>query len=416
MLLLVSGLAAYVVAIDYLNLRQLPTPNPQDGFGRVAVTQPWGGFAWRVLARGAGELWQYHPAQSDAILTAAASRYPLETRQWLDRARIVLHVPEIATELDAHLLAAMASQPNDREGRWRAIQIAIQAGQLEAAEYHLRRWLDGRPSDTDQALLIARRWLHDSEALIDRILPTGEEYLSNAMRLARQQQDILLAEALWSRLEQPRPLDDRLFLDYVEFLMDRGQLSRASRLWSEADPTYEPGDFPNGRFERELGEDLGLNWRTGRLPAGVDVRIDPAQGRNGDRSLRVDFRGDENIRLSAPWIRLPVYPGQTYRLSGHWRADRLTTRSLPFIHLTAEGQGLSEVIELPSASFDWQAWEVEFQVPDDVRVIRLRLRRNPTQAFDRNIAGSLWLDDFQLRPAPVMPELLNPTEPGDADE
>ena len=400
--LLAALLAAggYVMLADFVNLRRaeaLDRPVTPDHLG---LPQPWGGYGWRRLARVAGDAAVLAPDTARRALLEAAERYPLDAVQWLDLARIHARAGNAAA-VDAALLRANAVQPFQRRALWAAAQVALQTGNAELAERQLRRWLRLYPRDTGQALFIGRRWIDSPGALIDRMLPEGREFLAEAMEVARRQSDPALAEAVWQRLDPAPEMDDPLFLNFAELLLATGQVERAAELWAGRDATYTVGGVANGSFSRPPGEALGLNWRTGRVPAGVRVERDTEQASSPPASLRVEFNGKENIRLGVPWIRIPVQPGQHYRLSGTWRADGLTTRSLPYLDLRAEGGGLRERLEVPGGDFDWRPWSIEFQAPADAQLIRLQLRRNRTDAFDRNIAGTLWLDDVELELVPV---------------
>ena len=119
---------------------------------------------------------------------------------------------------------------------------------------------------------------------------------------------------------------------------------------------------------------------------------------------RIDFGGQDNIHLTVPWTRIPVEPGARLVLTGQWRAAGLTTRSRPYLQLTAEGARINARVEVPGADFDWQPFELDVDVPEESQLLRLTVRRNRTNAFDRNIAGTLWLDDLTLQPRPETPE------------
>ena len=391
-------LAGYVMLADFVNLRnaqeseQAPAP-----IEALALPQPWGGYGWRALARLAGNAARIDPATAKTVLTDASSRYPLDAVQWLDLARIHAR-DEDARQVDDYLARAGAVQPFERRSLWAAAQVALQTGNASLAERQLRQWLRLYPRDTGQALFIGKRWIDEPGTLLDRMLPEGREYLAEAMEVARRQTDIPLAEAVWARLAPKPGLDDPLFLNFVELLLQTGEVARAVELWTDRDAGFQPGRLVNGDFARPVGPPLALNWRINRPPPGVRLERDTTEAFVGPASLRLQFNGKENVNLGEPWIRIPVDPGQHYRLSGAWRADALTTRSLPYWYLTAESADLRERIPAPGGNFGWERWQVDFQVPEEVRLIRLQLRRDRTNAFDRNIAGTLWLDDFRLEP------------------
>jgi hypothetical protein len=387
----------FVMTLDYLALRDFKASAISEQIGS-SVAPPWGGYAQRALARNSASLWGTDADGVSDTLIQTIHRYPLDARYWLNLARIEASLNGAdSILLGPHLEAAVAIQPLNRDVRWRASQIALQSGNNELAEHHLQQWLVDAPSNTQQALMIARRWLTDPEQLIDRLLPHGEAFLVQTMRFARQQRDERLAQAAWQRLESDLDLNHPALLGYVDFLLDSGRFDQAVAIWEAHDPHFRTGGIANGDFSRPLGSSSGLNWRVNALPAGVRLTRDESDFHYSPASLRVEFTGDQNVSTRTPWIRVPVKPGERYEMTGWWRGHRLTTRALPYLWITSEGRGLNERLPIPSHTFDWEPWSVRFSVPEDVHMIRLRVRRDSTTAFDRNIAGQLWLDGIKLR-------------------
>lgn len=354
-------------------------------------------YALPAAARQAGQVWGSDPENTIELIYQALDQYPLNTRSWLDLARIEagLH-GRWSQALGAHLEAAVGVRPRSRWTRWQALQIALQAGDMALSETHLVAWLRKDPRDTHRALFIAGRWIDNPDELLNRIIPDDNEFLAPAMSFALRQGDVALAEAIWDRVEDRVDLADPTFLAYVEFLFEHGSHERAVALWAKHDRYYQPRNIANGDFSRPLGAPQGLNWQTGRLPEGVRINRDHDEYYYRPASLKIKFSGDHNLRLRAPWIRIPVEPGRRYQLSGYWRADGLTTRSLPFWSISAENANMSQRVDVPNSRFDWTAWSVTFDVPETSRMIRLRLQRESTSAFDRYIDGQLWLDGITL--------------------
>lgn len=395
-LLLCLAIGAYVMLVDFFNLRRALDAETPESLSVLNWPQPWGGYAWRDLVITSGADWRIAPDTVAQLIDAAATRYPIDAGQWLDRARISVDT-ERSRDVDVLLQKALASRPLHRPTLWTAAQIALQTGDARLAERQLRQWLKHYPNDTGRAMFIGKRWISEPSELLDRMLPPQREYLEEAMRVSLRQENLRMAEAVWRRLDPKPNLDDPVFLHYIELLLRLGRVDQAVELWRERDSHWHAGMLVNGNFSRELGQALGLNWRTDRAPAGVRIERDRSRSFTEPASLRIDFNGKENVNLNAPWIRIPAQPGQRYRLSGVWSAEGLTTRALPYLQLTAEGtRSLREIVELPRTRFEWAPWSIEFLVPEDTRLLRLFVRRESTQAFDRNIDGTLWLDHFEL--------------------
>ncbi len=394
-LLLALVASVYLMLADYLNLQSASRIETPEATRLAALPQPWGGYGLRERVIVDGANWIAAPQETAALIDQSARRYPLDPQQWIERAQISVHAGRF-DEVDQFLRNAVATQPLNRSILWSAAQVAVRSGDAELAERNLKQWLRQFPDDTGRAIFVASRWIDDPGELLDRMLPPGPLYLEAAMRSAMRQSNFELAEQVWKRFD-PRPgIENSASLQYVELLLRAGDIEQAIEAWADLEPDWTPGTVVNGDFGRDLGEGLGFNWRSGRAPPGVQIGRDPALGDATPGSLRIAFNGKENVALNGPWLRVPVEAGQRYRLSGSWHARDLTTRSLPYLQLGIEGVRFNETQRIPASSFDWSPWSFEFTVPDDARLIRLTVRRASTDAFDRNIGGTLWIDDLRL--------------------
>jgi len=391
------ALGAWIMLADFINLRaahEFREPTPP---GQLPLVQGWGGYGWRALARLAGNAAVLAPEAAVKALETAAVRYPLDSVQWLDLAAIHARAGR-AEATETALNKARAVQPYRRDALWRAAQIALQTGAPALAERQLRRWLEMFPGDTGQALFIGQRWIDSPGELLDRMLPPGPEYLVASLDVARRNGDLALAEAAWQRLDPKPQREDAAFLDYIELLLARDALDDAVALWKDHEPGFGYCRVANGSFEYALGEGLGFNWRS-RAPGGVRIERDFDEYNSAPASLMIAFNGKENVALSAPWTTIPLDGGGHYELTGRWRADHLTTRALPYLQISAASAGQLARIDVPQSSFGWQTWQARIEVPEGTRLLRLQLRRDRTNNFDRNIDGRLWLDDITITPA-----------------
>lgn len=402
LILPLAGVLSLIVAwSEYAALRTIELQSPV--FAPESVGLLWGGWSGLQRARAMETGWRQDPAAAENVLIRQLQRYPLDRLAWHDLAVISRHLGRDRSAKTAHLEAAVAVQPGHRELRWRAATMSQVLGDEARAEEHLRRWLDGQPAATGRALFAANRWIHDPDALLERLLPDGEAYLQAAIAHARSQNQLDLAQAAWARLEQPRDHDDRALLDFVDLSLANGDLDTAMASWQWSFPDYRPGDVPNGDFQHDLGSARGLHWDT-RMPAGVRSERDHENFVSAPASLRIDFDGRENVRLRSPRVRIPLEdPAERWTLSGFWRGEGLTTRALPYLSAWLEG-GRRARLDVPGANFDWTPFELEMSAPEAARLVQLEFRRDPpARDFDRFIAGSLWIDALRIQPVRLPP-------------
>ncbi len=394
-----AGAAAFWIAwTEYHTLRSLSWEQFEPSLSELEVRQPWGGLSGRALAVATDQAIGLEPETVEAVLAWQLQRYPLDPVRWFSRALNAHLAGECPARVLDYAQAARVVQPGHRGLNWQTALLMYELEEYDRAETALRAWLQDHPAGTEAALALAFQWLPDAGALIDRILPEGEPHLLGALRVARGTAWLDLAVQAWGRLPQPRGADDPGLLDFVDLALAAGEPEFAMYAWWQSFPDYAPGAVPNGDFQHALGNGRGLHWRT-RLPAGAQVVRDAAEFVTEPASLRVDFDGRENLRMSGLSLRIPTPAGpRAWVLSGYWRAEGLTTASLPYLAVSS-GEGARARVDLPAASFDWAPFELEIETAEAAAMIDLQLRRDPTRRdFDRFLAGQLWLDALRLEP------------------
>ncbi|MGY6587787.1 MAG: hypothetical protein ACXIUB_05795 [Wenzhouxiangella sp.] len=400
----------FITGMDFFGLRLHSVERQPDAEQAQAAWQPWGGYSTRRMAREGGAVWLTEPERAEALMLSSARVYPLDSRLWLDLARLQARRADDAARLDTLLALAAAVEPKQNLGLWRASQLAVQAGRHDMADQLLYQWLTNDPRNTRLALSIAGRWHKQPDVLLDRLLPAfTSEYLQPAMAYAQDRNDADLARAVLERLDEDLSLEHRVLLSFFDFLLGSGRHAEALALWARYDDTFEPGGIANADFSRELGAPEGLNWRTRGIPSGARIKRDTGTFFTEPASLRVSLDGEHNLNLRQPSLRIPVEGGQRYRLHGYWKAERLTTRALPGLWLQVPGMR-DPRLDPPMSNFDWEPWEIEFSVPEDTRFVTLRLRRDATQAFDRYVEGRLWIDALRLERLPSEPASVEATQ------
>jgi tetratricopeptide (TPR) repeat protein len=400
LLIPVAGAAALWIAwIEHQTLRGLEWSRLESSLSELRTRQPWGGLSGRALAAAPDATLGVEPEAAEAVLAWQLRRYPLDPLRWFNRALNAHLAGECPARVQDHLKAALAVQPGHRGLNWQVALLAYELGDFDRAEDALQTWLQDNPAGTGEALALAFLWLPDARELIDRILPPGEAHLVAALNVARRFAWVDMAIEAWLRLPQPRTADDPALLDFVDLALAEGEPDLAMYAWWQTFPDYRAGGVPNPDFQHELGSGRGLHWRT-RVPAGAQVARDLAQFVTAPASLRVDFDGRENLRMSGLSLRIPIPAGpRAWVLSGHWRAEGLTTVSLPYLWVSGEKDIR---LDLPAADFDWAPFELEIETSGAAAVLDLQVRRDPTRLdFDRFLAGRLWVDALRLEPAAV---------------
>ena len=357
--------------------------------------------AARQQARHLLALEPYSP-EIEPLLLYSLSQRPLYAPTWMDYAEW-LHrnaQPEAASRAIA--LARML-WPERAPLLWRAALLQLELGDQSAAAASLLHHWRLQPSDGLRALALLRRLYPHTQDLVLAVAAVWDagphppmSYQRQLLELARRSGDVGLAMALWDQLRPEEQTQPEILFRLLSLLLAQHAYTTAATVWQTGMDT-EPGLY-NGSFEQPLlNRGLGWHYREGE---GYRIRRVSDLVYAGHYSLLVEFTSTENVDLRWPTQTILVTPGQSYRLQGYWSAYGITTRSGVFIELFTQGgqQRVRAALEPRWGSWSWQPFSLDLEVPDDVHQLVIRLRRMPTQALDRRIAGKLWLDALQLEP------------------
>lgn len=397
-LVLICSMMCFIGLSMWWGLQTLTFTTPEKAFYTVHRWQPWGGPAWIPAAT--QTLPQLDAATQLQLLNILIRQYPLAAIWRLNRAEALSGNDRPIEEVLESLEVVTAINPGNPEIRWQAAMLAVQAGTLDTANNYLRELLTLQPKqNVERVVLVSRRWFDNPEHLLTTLLPDNPEALRELLPHAARWQDWRLANEVWQRLPESTQSSPAAVASYVDGLLHAGRGNEAAAVWRRAESGFAPETIFNGDFTRTFKQQSRFDWNI-QMPKGSSVQ------RNGDiftsapASLHIHFEGTENLRLVRPEQYVAVKPGRKYRLQGWWKAEKLTTRALPHLMVMSHGPDQHQTLahmEAPApGNWDWQMFSAIFTVPETVELIRIQLRRLPTENLDRFIAGDLYIDDVAI--------------------
>ncbi len=383
--------------------RQAEQIDPANEFTTLfAEDIPRGGSeAARAWARRLSLLDAGRDEEIAALYDASARFRPLHAPTWLDYADWLKSRGEV--EQAARLTdQGRALWPGRPRLLWRAALLQLELGDFERAFEALRDYWAVEPGDGVRALGLMRRLRPEPETLANVARTAWESgvteplvYQRQVLALASGTGDQTLAAALWARLDDTARADENLLFPYLRLLIEGHHYDTLDRVWEQV--TGAPPGLYNGDFERPLMNG-GLGWRY--RSEGEGFRVDRRQERAfGDsHAIRIEFAGTHNVNFHHLSQLMRVRPGQPYRLSGYWAGHELTTRSGVFVELyTVDSEQRARVrLEPRWGTWTRERFELDIEVPDTAHLLAVRVRRRATDALDRLIGGTLWLDDLTL--------------------
>ena len=341
--------------------------------------------------------------RAEKLIQASISNRRFYAPSWLDLAEIKLKKGEIEAAIQC-VDNAVKVWPDRAYTLWRAAVLYTRLKDKANALRTLRTLWEIHPNDSLRILSVALELEPNAEQMIASVLPSKDggipqvRFLDNILEIAIRNKNTVLATAAWNQIPENQLTYSTMVGSYLDFL-DKENIksdftNAIARLQSQQ------VDLVNGSFEAPISMD-GLGWQVTPI-SGVDWERDRAHSRDGDYSVRLDFDGRQNLNYQHFSQRLPIVGGQTYILSGYWRGENITTLSRPYIELYSVDEKNKQYdahVSIDVASWDWREFEIQLSVPEDVWLIYVRVRRNETEALDRLISGSIWLDDVKLRSA-----------------
>lgn len=373
-------------------------------WSRATQLQPDNAAYWAKLGSiEVGDLEQNVLERAIADYEKAVRANPHSDRYWLELSELYERLGETSRARAAYDKAQF-NHPISPDVSWRHGNFLLRNGDFSAARVQFRKALL-----VDQELtegVVAESWKTEqfTSQKLAEILPPQNRYYFKAIDYFLRQNNVdaaletwdgLLATRLHFELPQAIPL--------VNDAISAGRAKDAQRVWQQGlevswwprDLNGEPQKIFNGGFEHELANG-GFDWRE-QLISGVSYSLDSIVTHSGSRSLRISFDGTSNLDFHHLTQCVLVEPRQRYRFRAYVKSQSLSTDSgIRFaiqdpLHPAAEA--LTSSI---TGTQSWMTAELELMTGPDTRLLKVVLRRFPSEKFDNKLTGSVWLDDVSL--------------------
>jgi hypothetical protein len=258
-------------------------------------------------------------------------------------------------------------------------------------------------------LAVSRCWRssQDINAILRNALPDQQDDNWAAVQFFVETRESVPAMAVWRRIvahHQNFPLSNTFPL--LDMLLETGGVGEAQNVWVQA--------LSAAGVEAETDSGGSLIWNGGfetkPLNGGFDWRIAPTAGvrmawdseifHSGGRSLRVDFDGSANVNFEHVWQYVPVQPGRRYRFAAFLRTEGLNTDSgirFEIRDVSRPGSPSSFTSNLVG-TLGWSGQDLDFTAGPETKLLKIILRRPPSEKFANRIRGTAWIDDVALVP------------------
>ena len=325
---------------------------------------------------------------------------PNDFRWWIELGR----AHEQAENLDAAekaFVKAVNLAPNYTFPRWQLGNFYLRQNRSGEAFEELRKAAETNVIYRDQVLSIAWDYFAQDALMLEQVAgnsPSVRAGLAKFYAAKGRAEDSL---RMWNTLAEEdkqsnsdaanvilRALyDKRFYRQAIEFVRGLG-----------IEPDAQNQTIQNAGFEKPIGEDkeVYFGWRISPLEK-MDIKLDPTQKSEGNRSLRVTFNGYLNPTLYNIYQIVTVEPSARYRLSFRLRTENLRSGGTPQLEIynAIDDKNIATGSSFPVGTNDWQQVKIDFTAPQNAGAVGLRTIR----AFcgsECPIVGTFWYDDFKL--------------------
>ncbi|HEV7744017.1 MAG TPA: tetratricopeptide repeat protein [Pyrinomonadaceae bacterium] len=212
---------------------------------------------------------------------------------------------------------------------------------------------------------------------------------------------------IWNSLSDIDKKESRFAADpMIASLISAQRYHTAMEIWNQVapGPSYqaELGHILDGGFENNLAHGPGavFGWQV-QQNSQVQIGIDPGQGHSGNRSLRVYFQVRSHIDTINVTQLLPVKPNTEYDFECYLKTDKLESAETPLVLVVnaADEAGLAASSPAPSGTSGWQRISLSFKTGEKTEAVKVKMVRNScADSPVCPIFGTVWYDDFDLRP------------------
>lgn len=325
---------------------------------------------------------------------------PNDFRWWVELGRAREQAEETAAAENAYRRAVEIA-PSYTYPHWQLGNFYLRQNRSDEAFTELKKAAASNSVYRDQVFSLAWDFYEKDTARLEEIAGDSPSVRASLARFYASKQRAEDSLRIWNTLSPEERADNtaiakviaqafyekRIFHQSQEFVRDLG-----------IEPEARKETVQNGSFENPFGEASAVyfGWRVVRTDK-IEVKFDPTQKKEGNRSLRVSFSGYSEPTLYAINQYVTVEPSANYRLTFWVRTDNLKSGGTPALEIYNANDDKPIVMSeaFPTGTTDWKQVELKFVAPANAEAVGIRTVRTFCGS-PCPIIGTFWYDDFKL--------------------
>lgn len=359
-----------------------------------------------------GRLYQYSaqdidPDRAIQELTRSAQLNPYDPQTWLDLAN-AFQLQGEADKAEACMRRADFLAPHLPRFQWAIGNFFLLHNNLDEAFRHFKMVLAANEYQ-DPIFNTAWKASGDPQKILAELIPKNADQELQYLNYLIASHHWNETEPVWELIaKSPDKFPASMASPYIDILIGTQKADEAYQVWTTLrqkgiiPATYEstPQNLvENGDFESQpMG--IGFDWRIAQV-GGIYVGMDDSAFHSPAHSLLIQFPGTQNFDYHNIYQYVPVKPNRAYHLSAFMRTEGITTDSGPRMEVRdAYKPNLLDKYsdQLTGSSPTWIPLTINFKTSPQTHMVIVTIARVPSEHFDNQIAGRVWVDDVSLAP------------------
>lgn len=325
---------------------------------------------------------------------------PFDYRWWIELGR-AFEQADKNEEAEKAYLRAVELAPDYTNPHWQLGNFYLRRNRSDEAFAELKKAAETNPIYRDQVFSLAWDYYNQDKNKLEQI--AGDKPIVRAGLARFYAAKELAGDALrvWNMLSPEKKQENTAYAKVI------AQAFYEKRIYPQAlefyrglgiEPDAKAEIIQNAGFEKPIGEikDTYFGWRVSPAEK-MEVKLDPTQKHEGNRSLRVSFNGYFAPTLYNITQIVIVEPSAKYRLTFWLRTENLKSGGNPTLEIynAVNDTNIATSAPFPTDTTDWQQIKMEFTAPPDTQSVAIRTSR----VFCGEvcpIVGTFWYDDFRL--------------------
>ena len=328
-------------------------------------------------------------------------RSPWDFRWWIELGR-AYEQAERPVEAELAFKRAVALAPAYTFPQWQIGNFYLRQDRSDEAFPYLTRTTEKSLIYREQVFALAWDYFDKDPAKVEQLAANTPDVRITLAHFYAQRGAAEDALRVWNSVsEEDRARYPQILKNITQYLYTKRFFRQTIELarQSEIDPDAREETVTNAGFEKFIGDPEAtlFGWRINRSDSALEIVTDPGTRIEGQRSLKLLFKGYSKPELYNVTQLVAVEPRARYRLTFMIRVDKLRTGGEPLLEVVDSKNDVSLVrsAPFPLGSHDWQRWDLEFLVPETCDGITIRTTRDSC-GENCPITGAVWYDDFKL--------------------